>query len=88
MGSEKATARQTYLRRKGKRLKDLKIGSWNVLSPYRPRALKMLKMRWGDSKDHDIRVLGERNWRNVVLNREEWRKLLKKVRTHAGLSRQ
>jgi len=40
--SEKATAGQTYLRRKGKRLKDLKIGSWNVLSLYRPRALKML----------------------------------------------
>jgi hypothetical protein len=29
------------LRRKDKRLKDLKIGSWNVLSLYR--------LRWGDS---------------------------------------
>jgi hypothetical protein len=31
-------------------LKDLKIGSWNVLSPYRPRTLKMLldqiNMNW------------------------------------------
>jgi hypothetical protein len=26
-----------------------------------------------DSVDHDIRILGERNWRNLVLNREEWR---------------
>jgi hypothetical protein len=40
--SEKATDRQTYLRWKGKQLKDLKIESWNVLSLYRPRALKML----------------------------------------------
>jgi hypothetical protein len=40
--SERATAGETYLRWKGKQLKDLKIGSWNVLSLYRPRALKML----------------------------------------------
>jgi hypothetical protein len=30
--------------------------------------------------DHDIRILGERNWRISALNREEWRKLLKKAR--------
>jgi hypothetical protein len=34
----------------------------------------------GDSVDHDVRILGERNWRNLALNREEWRKLLKKGR--------
>jgi hypothetical protein len=33
-----------------------------------------------DSVDYDIRILGERNWRNSALNREEWRKLLKKAR--------
>jgi hypothetical protein len=39
---EKATAGQTYLRWKVKRLKDFKIGSCNVLSLYqRP------KLRWG-----------------------------------------
>jgi hypothetical protein len=36
----------------------------------------------------DIRILGERKWRNLALNREEWKKLLKKARTHAGLSSQ
>jgi hypothetical protein len=35
--------------------------------------------------DHDIRILGERNWRNFALNRGEPRKLLKKARTYAGL---
>jgi hypothetical protein len=25
------------------------------------------------------------HWRNFALNREEWRKLLKKARAHAGL---
>jgi hypothetical protein len=33
----------------------------------------------GDSTDHGIRVLRERNWRNSALNREEWRKILKKA---------
>jgi hypothetical protein len=40
--SENATPRQTYLRWKGKRLKDLKIGSWKILSLYQSRALKIL----------------------------------------------
>jgi hypothetical protein len=44
------------------------------------------KLRWGDSVDHGIRILGERNWRNLALNREEWMKLLKKAGAHAGLS--
>jgi hypothetical protein len=29
------------------------------------------KLRCGDSVDHDIRILGERNWRNLALNWEE-----------------
>jgi hypothetical protein len=42
------------------------------------------KLTWGggDSVDHDIRILGERN---LALNKEEWRKRLKKARAHAGL---
>jgi hypothetical protein len=46
------------------------------------------KLRRVDSVDHDIRILGNRNWRNLALNGEEWRKLLKKAGAHAGLSRQ
>jgi hypothetical protein len=42
----------------------------------------------GDSGDQDIRLLGERNWKNLALNREELRKLLKKARAHTGLSSQ
>jgi hypothetical protein len=29
------------------------------------------KLRWGDSVDRDFRILGERNWRNLALNRED-----------------
>jgi hypothetical protein len=35
--------------------------------------------------DQDKRLLGERNWKNMALNREEWRKFLKEARTHTGL---
>jgi hypothetical protein len=56
--------------------------------PEGKRRTERPRLRWGDSVDHDIRILGERNWRNLALNREEWRKLLKKPRTHAGLSSQ
>jgi hypothetical protein len=38
----------------------------------------------GDSVDHDIRILGERNWRNFALNREERRKLLKEGQSSCG----
>jgi hypothetical protein len=34
------------------------------------------------------RLVGERNWKNLASNREEWRKLLKKARAHIGLSSQ
>jgi hypothetical protein len=39
-----------------------------------------------NSVDQDIRLLRERNWINLALNREELRKLLKKDRAHTGLS--
>jgi hypothetical protein len=42
----------------------------------------------GDNVDHDVRILREKNWRNLALNRDEWRKLLKNARAHAGLSSQ
>jgi hypothetical protein len=43
------------------------------------------KLRCGDRVDQDIRLLRERNWKNLALNREECRKLLKKARAHTGL---
>jgi hypothetical protein len=46
------------------------------------------KLRWGDSVYQDIRLLGEGNWKDLALNREEWRKLMKKARAHTGLSSQ
>jgi hypothetical protein len=38
--------------------------------------------------DQDIRILGVKNWKKVALNRDKGAKLLKKARTHQGLSSQ
>jgi hypothetical protein len=46
------------------------------------------KLRWGDGVSQDIRAPGMKSWRNVVMNREDWLKLLKKARVHTGLSSQ
>jgi hypothetical protein len=56
--------------------------------PEGKRGIGRPKLDGGDSLDYDIRILGEMSWRNLALNREEWRKLLKKARAHAGLSSQ
>jgi hypothetical protein len=44
------------------------------------------KMRWKDGVDQDIRILDIKNWKKVALDRDEWAKLLKKARSHQGLS--
>ena len=41
-----------------------------------------------DGVSQDISTLNIRNWRSVAMNREEWQKLLKKVRAHKGLLNQ
>jgi hypothetical protein len=46
------------------------------------------KLRWEDGVDQDIRILVVKNWKKVTLDRDEWAKLLKKARTHQGLSSQ
>jgi hypothetical protein len=45
-------------------------------------------MRWEVGADQDIRILEVKNWKTVALDRDEWAKLLKKARTHQGLSSQ
>ena len=46
------------------------------------------KLRWKDGADQDMRILEVRNWKKVALDRNEWARLLKKVRVHRGLSNQ
>jgi hypothetical protein len=38
--------------------------------------------------DQDMRILEVKIWKKFALDRDEWAKLLKKVRAHQGLSSQ
>ena len=95
-----AMAGLSEIRRPVKRFKDLRIGSWNVLSLYSSKSL-----RWEDGVTEDdvteddvteddvteddvtedARKLRERNWRNAARNRDSWQKLLKKALAQRGL---
>jgi hypothetical protein len=52
------------------------------------RSVGRLKLRWKDSVDQDMRILGVNNWKKFALNRQEWTQLLKKARAQQGLSSQ
>jgi hypothetical protein len=39
--------------------------------PEGKRGIGRPKLRWGDNVYQDIRLLGERNWKNLALSREE-----------------
>jgi hypothetical protein len=56
--------------------------------PEGTRKIGRPKLRWEYGVIQDIRALGVENWRNVAMDREDWRKLLKKVRAHTELSSQ
>jgi hypothetical protein len=46
------------------------------------------KMGWEDGVHQEMRILEVKNWKKVALDRDEWAKLLKKVRAHQRLSSQ
>jgi len=46
------------------------------------------KMRWEDGVDQNMRILEVKNWKNFALGKDEWAKILKKIRAHQGLSSQ
>jgi hypothetical protein len=56
------------------------------IRPEGTRKIGRPKLRWEDGVIQDIRVLGVKNWRDVAMDREDWRKLQKKARVHTGLS--
>jgi hypothetical protein len=38
-----------------------------------------------DVLDNNVKALGERNWKNIVRNRQIWQKLLRKAIAQKGL---
>jgi hypothetical protein len=62
--------------------------NYNLFNAGRKREIGRPKLKWGDSVHRDMKLLGERKWEKLALNKEEWRKLLKKARARTGLSSQ
>jgi hypothetical protein len=56
--------------------------------PMGTRKVGRSKLRWEDDVIQDIKTLGVKNWRNVAMEKESWQKLLRKARSHVGLSSQ
>jgi hypothetical protein len=56
--------------------------------PCRSSKIGRPKLRWEDGVLQDIRPLDIRNWRDMVMRREEWQRLLWKAKAHPGLSSQ
>jgi hypothetical protein len=52
------------------------------------RSVGRPKLRWEEGVDQDMRILEVKNWKKVVLNRDQWAQLPKKTRAHQGLSSQ
>jgi hypothetical protein len=52
---------------------------------YGSRKIGRPKLRWEDGVLQDIWALDVRNWRDMVMRREEWQRLLWKAKAHPGL---
>jgi hypothetical protein len=40
---------------------------------------------WGKEVERYLQVLGVRRWRELVINREKWRGIVRQVKAHSGL---
>jgi hypothetical protein len=46
------------------------------------------KKGWREEVERDLQVLGVRRWRELVIDREKWRGIVRQVKAHNGLWRQ
>jgi hypothetical protein len=43
------------------------------------------RKRWKEEVERDLQVLGVRRWRELVIDREKWRGIVRQARAHSGL---
>src|SRR5215475_11822430 len=43
---------------------------------------------WREEVERDLQVLGVRRWRELVIDRDKWRGIVRQAKTHSGLYRQ
>jgi len=44
-----------------------------------------LRKRWREEVERDLQVLGVRRWRELVIDRDEWRGIVRQATAHSGL---
>jgi hypothetical protein len=40
---------------------------------------------WREEVEKDLKVLGMRRWRGLVIDREKWRGIVRQAKAHSGL---
>jgi hypothetical protein len=40
---------------------------------------------WREEVERDLQVLGVRRWRELVIDREKWKGIVRQAKTHSGL---
>jgi len=43
------------------------------------------RKRWREEVDRDLQVLGVRTWRELVIDRDKWRGIVRQAKAHSGL---
>jgi hypothetical protein len=43
------------------------------------------RKRWREEVERDLQVQGVRRWRELVIDREKWRGIVRQVTAHSGL---
>jgi len=49
------------------------------------RSLPALEVLWREEVERDLQVLGVRRWREMVIDREKWRGIVRQAKAHSGL---
>ena len=40
---------------------------------------------WREEVERELQVLGVRRWRELVIDRKKWRRIVRQAKTHSGL---
>jgi hypothetical protein len=43
------------------------------------------RKEWREEVERDLQVLGVRRWRQLVIDREKWRGIVRQAKAHSGL---
>jgi hypothetical protein len=46
------------------------------------------RKEWREEVERDLQVLGVRRWRELVIDREKWKDIVRQAKAHSGLCRQ